>query len=508
MKESDIIRTMMWRKLFVKLRSINTLKYLAAFLAPVILVAFLTPALDNDSWFLLSEGREIAENGIFYTDKLSMHGDFNVVMQQYGFAYVFWMVYSALGPAGIYMMALVLNFFVCFLVYKICMLISEKNVNLSLLIMVITDLMLVCMQFIVTRPQMVSFVLFLAVIYVMELYVRKKKKKVLWLIPVIALLWANMHASLFMLLILLMATYIVDGIRKPKLHLEGYNVKPIVVALFAAILAGLLNPYGIRMLTYIFTSYGVNSIFSLVDEMKPFGIRGAEDAFLFIAIVAVLVLYIFAKNKKRIRARYLLMLFGFLALGISSVRGMAQLILVLFFPIAELYKDVRLERVLDAKIGRDALVVWCGITAVLVAGAAIFTVLPRIKNGPGESICEAVDAIDESVLKLGLEKENLKVYTGYNNGGYLEFRGYKPYLDPRAEVFLKKNNGKEDVLDEWLSYRTVNTEREKFLEKYDFDYVFTEGYDFLYKIDFGGYELIHDDEEAGIRVYRHIKDGD
>ena len=42
-----------------------------------------------------------------------------------------------------------------------------------------------------------------------------------------------------------------------------------------------------------------------------------------------------------------------------------------------------------------------------------------------------------------LSKNDLKIYAGYNDGGYVEFRGYKSYLDPRAEVLLKNNNGKE-----------------------------------------------------------------
>ena len=41
-----------------------------------------------------------------------------------------------------------------------------------------------------------------------------------------------------------------------------------------------------------------------------------------------------------------------------------------------------------------------------------------------------------------LEKLGKQEYDNYirdiNDGGYLEFRGFKVYIDPRAEVFLKK----------------------------------------------------------------------
>ena len=80
----------MWKKLW----GIGSLKYIAAFLIPAILVMLINQGLDNDSWYVLAEGRYIAENGIYYTDVLSMHDGLNVVVQNYGFAVIFYWVFS------------------------------------------------------------------------------------------------------------------------------------------------------------------------------------------------------------------------------------------------------------------------------------------------------------------------------------------------------------------------------------------------------------------------------
>ena len=67
--------------------------------------------------------------------------------------------------------------------------------------------------------------------------------------------------------------------------------------------------------------------------------------------------------------------------------------------------------------------------------------------------------------------KQIKLYAGYNDGSYFEFSGYHPYIDGRAEIFLKSNNKKEDILDEYFSVYYGKTDIAKFLEKYDFDYL-------------------------------------
>ena len=66
-------------------------------------------------------------------------------------------------------------------------------------------------------------------------------------------------------------------------------------------------------------------------------------------------------------------------------------------------------------------------------------------------------------------KEDITVYTSYEDGGYLEWRGYKPYIDPRGDVFLKSTNKKYDLMDEYVKYTRNVSQISEFLEKYKFD---------------------------------------
>ena len=66
----------MWRKIW----RVSSLKYVAAFLIPLIFVMLLKQWLDNDSWFVLAEGRYLVQNGVHYTDVLTMHEGMNLVV--------------------------------------------------------------------------------------------------------------------------------------------------------------------------------------------------------------------------------------------------------------------------------------------------------------------------------------------------------------------------------------------------------------------------------------------
>ena len=490
----------MWKKIW----RFETLKYIVVFILPALFVLLFTQSINNDSWFVLAEGRHIVNDGLFYTDALSMHQDLSITVQQYGFAACFWLIYSVAGPAGLYVMMLALNFIICLLIYKICMLLSDKNKNLSLVLMVLSDVVL-ALGFVTTRAQMVSYILFLALIYILELYVKTKKVKYLWVAPLISLIQINMHASMWWLLIIVMLVYIIDSIKAPKIHLQGYKTTPLIIAAIAMLLTGLINPYGTSMITYIFTSYGGGPIFGLVDEMKPFTLRSIFGVMLYIMIAGVLILCIYGPTKKDIRMRHLLMFFGFFALGINSVKGMSELILVAYMPIAAAYKKIKVEKILYSKTGRNALIMWSGVVAIPCAIACAAILLPNLDNYPDKASFEGLNAIDESVEKSNLSKNDLKIYAGYNDGGYVEFRGYKSYLDPRAEVFLKNNNGKEDILQEYVDYITRTITTDEMLAKYDFDYLFVRSKDDpAYQLDDKKYEILYSDENSETIIYKKV----
>lgn len=475
------------------------LKFLIAALVVTAGVLVCNSALDNDSWYVLAEGREIAENGLYYEDQLSMHEGLDITVQNYGFAVIFYLLYNTLGPVGVFIGMLILNLVLCYLIYKVCMLISDKKINLSVLITVLTDLLLV-RYFITTRAQLVSYILLMLLIYILELYIKTGKTKALWWVPVISLAQINIHGSMWPMLIIIVVTYMIG---------KGYKKKPLILTLLGLILAGFLNPYGVKMMTYILTSYGVPEANNFIREMMPFKPLGdGYSMLLYSIIIGVMVAYILSK-RKRIRARWLILTFGFLALGINNFKGMSYLILVLLFPLAAVYKDVPVEKWGNRKI-RWMVASWAGVLAMVLVTTVAVIRIPDAIDGPDKDLIIAMDKVDEDVGDKN--KSEVKFYVNYDMGGFVEYRGYKAYMDPRMEVFLKSNNHKEDIFQEYYYFTNTyknNLSEKEFLEKYDFDYLLAFKGERLYDIETDGYEIFYeknDDEreELGIRVWKKV----
>ena len=101
------------------------------------------------------------------------------------------------------------------------------------------------------------------------------------------------------------------------------------------------------------------------------------------------------------------------------------------------------------------------------------------------------------------DPNKVTMYSSFNNGGLVEFYGFKPYIDPRAEVYLKKNNKKDDIFEELykLQHRELNVE--DFLKKYNFTHLLVQNTDVLFNNSFvkEKYFVIYENTKTGYRLY-------
>lgn len=101
-------------------------------------------------------GEVILQNGFIHTDILSMHSGLHIVIQQ-GFSnIIFYLIYKYLGNFGFFLLCELFVGLYLFIIYKICMLLSNKKVLLSVLIASISCTLLE-MSFITPRPQINHF---------------------------------------------------------------------------------------------------------------------------------------------------------------------------------------------------------------------------------------------------------------------------------------------------------------------------------------------------------------
>ncbi|MBQ3904372.1 MAG: hypothetical protein II744_05290, partial [Eubacterium sp.] len=117
-------------------------------------------------------------------------------------------------------------------------------------------------------------------------------------------------------------------------------------------------------------------------------------------------------------------------------------------------------------------------------------------SGSGSKEPTEYDSLDKAVEILDGEKEDIVLFTGFDYGQYMEFKGYHPYIDGRAELFLKDNNNEFDYLKEYYDMMRGKLDCKEFTEKYGFTHlIVNKNEPYLYKelLSDGDYELIYKD---------------
>ncbi len=463
---------------------------------PILVILFIFKGLDNDLWYLLTEGRYIIQNGIYRTDVMSLHSNFDIVVQNWLSAVIFWIVYVFLGSKGVFFFVLFVNIAICFLLYQLSMLISDGNKKVSIFVTLFTDVNL-ALYFIVSRPQIITFVILLLLIYILETYVKTNNKKVLRFIPLLSFLEINLHAANWWFLFLFMIPYIIDGIRSKKLKLQGYELKPILIIFAISLVVGLINPYGYKAIMFIFHSYGDKYMFQYIYELQPFTFSNLISVNIFAVVLLTTFMYVYFREGQ-VRVRYICLYCGTLLLGMINVKSLSLFLLVSTFPVALLLKDIvskdKKKKTLFRRIMSIVFIVFT-FALVILAGYRYSKMKNRIefKNAAEE----AVSSID-----LFTNKQPATVYVSFNDGGYVEFRGYKSYIDPRAEVFLKRNNHKEDIYKEYYEFESGQIDIKEFIKKYNFDFILTKFGDRLYnEEEIEGYFVIYDKIDTLYKVY-------
>ena len=428
--------------------------------------------IDNDLWFILTTGRYILTQGFPLIEPFTIHENFAFVIQQWLTDVIFYRVFDLFGLIGISIFVMLIFVVILFIMYKLCKLISDNRVHLSVLITIVFGI-LYSFFYLTSRPQIFDALFLLLSFYFLELYIKKGKIKYLIGLPICSFLLINFHASSWFMLFLFILPYLLNF--KIKLFsYDKYKIKPLLVTVVIMFLAGFLNPYGIRAIVYIFSSFGNRYINDLVIEMHIPNITSLTGIVIYASLFGILLCYVFYR-KSKLKLRYLLLYLGTTVLALSSIKGFQFFLLACFFPLASYLKpnfkiyQENYHYSKQFKI-RYVIIVLCLLSLL---GVTFLDSSHEYKN--------RIENIKNYLVEHeSNHKEELKIYTGYNDGGYLEFYGFKVYLDPRAEVFLKSNNKQKDVIEEYSKLQKGRVDIDQFLSEYNFDYLVLEETDYIY----------------------------
>ena len=485
----------------MKIKNISDTQFEKIFLSSLIFLPVLIISwnLDNDFWFLISHGREVVTSGIPHIEPLTIHENFDFVMQQWLFSTIVWDLYSKYGEIAIIIFFTVLSVLLGVLLSKFSYICSNKKIKTSSLVSLVS-FFCICCFFIVTRPQVFTYIFIVIELLSLELYARTEKFLYLGVLPVISVLQINMHASMWGLLFVFALPYLVNSFTFElwSLKSEGYKKIPLFVALIAMFACGFMNPYGVKAMTYVVSSYGQELLDNTINEMATISIKEVPGL-LFFAILFLSLMVFRCLKKQKIELRYELLFYGTAVLTLMSQKSFV-FFLIGCIPLFSVTCQIFEGKIVVLNSNKKRTCILKKVLPIYIAFIIICGLNIKIsKYSYEDSLPQSYKAI-EYLTKNVADKKNEKIYTSYESGGYAEFKGFKVYMDARAEVFLKNNNHQEDVFEEYIKMQFGKIHYNEVLNKYNFSYLIIDSEDILYVYlnDDENYELIYEDDNSKI----------
>lgn len=462
---------------------------LSFLIIPIFIGILCSLDLDNDTWFILNYGRYIINHGFPTIDPFTIHEGLNLVIQQWSTDIIFYTAYEHLGKIGLYLIVNLVNIYIIFITYKLLMLVTDNKRNLSVILTIII-VSLFDLWFLTSRPQIFSSSILITELYVLEKYTKTKSNKILYLLPILSLLMINFHASMWLILFCFWLPFFINTFkfRIGKLTSEGLKKKDLIISFIFMIIVGFINPYGLKSMTYLFTSYNIPYIYNFVCEMKTPSINSILGIFIYLCIFSIYIIYILLL-KKQIKIYHFLLLIGTTFLAVSQNRGILFFIIASIYPLGYYFKD-NFYIIKEPKNNKKMKVLFLLTLTIL----GIFPFMIMLANNNIKFIASAKKGIDYLVETVNTDE--IRLYCSYEQCNYAEYLGIKTYSDSRAEIFLKANNKKEDILEELYKLSRYELDANKFLEKYNFTHLLVRNKEPLYKelINNSDYEIIYKEE--------------
>lgn len=335
----------------------NKKRILITFFVLTIFVSFLGPIIDPDFPFHLKTGEYIyVHKEIPKDDPFSFYGEGSITereqftLSQYWFAQViFYKLYSVAGPPGIILLrAIIFSVFV-FLIWFI---LRKRGFYSSLIIATLVTIMLQASK--LDRPQYFSFFFCLILILLFEKFREKPESETpLYFIPLLMLLWANMHAGFIFGVVIILIYSLSETIKffvnKPSLIGQPLHKKALLLFLLVALLAiffSYMNPItNNQLVTTIDSHTDANWLYkqnreymSPIEEMGAYYAAGISTVIFFVlfGFVSMVIILNIIRGKSADLTILVLLIFSSVA-AFTAVRYI-PFFLAIAFPLIRDYK--------------------------------------------------------------------------------------------------------------------------------------------------------------------------
>lgn len=475
--------------------------------------------LQNDTYYTVSIGNLIMENGIDMKDHYSWHEDLPYTYPHWLYDVISSIIYNKWQWGGIYVSVCILSILLGISIY----LINKKlNKNQIISFAITIGSMYLLKDYIAARAQLVTFIIYVWVIYFIEKFL-ENPKKIQYAIGIIlsSILIANLHVAVWPFLFIIFLPYIAEYIiclisdiiiyqkipiwlnkralkkykndkakiaqineklnkinesnekRKEKRENEtpykikmklNKNGKWLILIIAICALTGFLTPLKTTPYTYLIKTMKGNTTQSINEHLPLTLITNIP---IMCALVIILSLLIFTKSK--IRLSDLFMIGGLTYLMFKSKRQSTMFVI---------FGGVILNRILTETIniynlGKTTKRILGVSTIIIVSVLSLFYgnkfISKKKRNQYVNESSYPVKAADW--ILENLDVNNIRLFNEYNYGSYLLYRGIPVFIDSRADLYSPEFNGKKDIFSDFINTSGLGKYYGKTFEEYDITHV-------------------------------------
>lgn len=476
--------------------------------------------LQNDTFYTVSIGNLIMENGIDMKDHFSWHKDLPYTYPHWLYDVFMSIIYNIGSWDGIYLSVCIMSIILGFSIYIVN---KKLNKNQIISFAVTIGTMYLLKDYIAARAQLLTFIIYVWVIYFIEKFI-ENPKKIQYAIGIIlsSILIANLHVAvwpfIFIIALPYIAEYIIsliadvviyrkgtiaykkhvikkgkneekvkkaqeeldkiyesnEKIKKVREEEEPYkirmklnkNVKWLILVMAICALTGLLTPLGTTPYTYLIKTMQGSTVENINEHLPLTLINNIP-----IMCTIVIVLSLLTFTKVKIRLSDLFMIGGLTYLMFSSKRQSTMFVII---------GSIILNRMTTEAIGiycKDKIdFVIKQIIAVLGILVAILAVIYGLKfidkkknNSYVSESSYPVKAADW--ILENLDVKNIKLFNEYNYGSYLLYRGIPVFIDSRADLYAPEFNGKQDIFMDFINTSNLGEYYGNTFDKYGITHV-------------------------------------
>jgi hypothetical protein len=355
--------------------------------------------------------------------------------QQWGAQVVLAAAYRAAGWAGLAILRAALVGALAGLVYLAC---RRHGTNRRVAAWLTLAAFTIASVALGLRPQLFGLVLFAATLLLLA--ERRDRPRLLWLVPVVVVAWANVHGSFFLGPVLVALAWLED------IHDRHPGAMRTLLVGIVAALATLANPFGPAVWLYA-TGLTTNPLVTeRITEWQPTTLRTLPGIAFFAS--ALLVAAFLARRGRTTSWPALIAFAAFFAIGTWAVRGIAWWAIGAAVTVAALVGAERGRATLDALEGpRPPNAVLAAI--LVLAGIALLPAWRPVDarlGAPTGVVANAPPGLTAAVAGLARAGDNL--YLPQPWGSWFEFAtpAARVVLDSRIELFRA---------DVWERYEAV-----------------------------------------------------